>query len=333
MSNGREGFNLKSAIQDIGLGKQRIIQKMFTKAAGKGEDVVEDILEAISRKMGEGVEGIAKNPLAKGAKAIAPWVVGLFNPAAGTGTKVALEAWDTHAKHQQFQKLISEMGGIGNLPGWARGSFLENYIKDAISQSRSEGVGGLKQKQKISDIVGGVSTVMSALPFFQGKGGEDIAEDAFKDQAERFARESIAKQQKEGFFNIAAGTVEEQIKARAAEHSQKLMAEALKEQASKVGTSPDIIKAISEKFTGIEGLPDMMTKPMFGSEKLKSLSIPSLGITGKTFGKHSPITPWNIGGPTLQNELIKYLEPKKVQPSFVGIDAPQISQRRRYGGR
>ena len=128
-------------------------------------------------------------------------------------------------------------------------------------------------------------------------------------------------------------SIEELIDKRTEDIIENRMKNALKEQASIVGTSPDIIKAISEKFTGIEGLPDMMTKPMFGSEKLKSLSIPSLGITGKTFGKHSPITPWNIAGPTLQNELIKYLEPKKVQPSFVGIDAPQISQRRRYGGR
>ena len=104
------------------------------------------------------------------------------------------------------------------------------------------------------------------------------------------------------------------------------MRNALKERAAKAGTSPDIIKAISEKFTGIADLPDIATKPMWDSGQLTSL-------TGKSLGKHSPFTPWNIAGPTLQNELIKYLEPKKVQPSFVGIDAPQISQRKRYGGR
>ena len=332
MSNGRTGFSLDQAVKDKGWGKQRKIQKMFTKAAEKGEDVVEDLLEAITKKMDEGVEGFFKGPIGKGSKALLP-LLNFLLPGLGTGASVAAEALDTSTKHRQFKDLMNELGGMGNLPGWARGSFLENYIKDAISQSRGQGIEGLKQKQKISDIVGGVSTVVAGLPFLQGKGGEDIAEDAFTEGAKEVAEKSVQKQIKEKGAESLGMSIEELIDKRTEDIIENRMKNALKEQASKVGTSPDIIKAISEKFTGIEGLPDMMTKPMFGSEKLKSLSIPSLGITGKTFGKHSPITPWNIAGPTLQNELIKYLEPKKVQPSFVGIDAPQISQRKRYGGR
>ena len=233
MSNGRTGFSLDQAVKDKGWGKQRKIQKMFTKAAEKGEDVVEDLLEAITKKMDEGVEGFFKGPIGKGSKALLPLLNFLF-PGLGTGTSVAAEALDTSTKHRQFKDLMNELGGMGHLPGWTRGSFLDDYVKDAISLSRTKGVAGLKQRQKISDITGSVSTVMSALPFLQGdKGGKKITEEAFKEEGQRIAKEAVQRQSDEGLLSTMAGSFEEQVAKRAKEETEELMRNALKERAAK----------------------------------------------------------------------------------------------------
>ena len=107
------------------------------------------------------------------------WLIPLLSMIPGGGTAAAAvgTVYNESKKRKQWNEHLSGMNTLlGNIPSYAKGTFLEQYARENLGQIGSEGLGYAKSARDVSNKMGTANIALSLLPMLGEFKGSDFGQ-------------------------------------------------------------------------------------------------------------------------------------------------------------